>query len=103
MEDTTHDADCDSPTYTSQVDWSAERPPSSVVVSLVADVEDVHPVELEPLHSTIDPGALDRLFAPTTVETDRTNGHVAFAFEGYHVTIHGDGEVTAKAIECESK
>jgi hypothetical protein len=102
MEDSTHDAECDATTYTTQVDWNS-RPPSNAVVSLVADAEGVEPIDLEPLHSTIDPGALDRLFAPTNTETDRTSGHVAFAFEGYHVTIHGDGEITAKAVLCESK
>lgn len=98
MDHSTHDADTDAATYTTQIDWSNDETPSHAVVALVADAESVRPVDLEPLHGTIDPDALDRLFAPTNSGDDRTDGYVAFVFEGYHVTIHGDGEVVAKPV-----
>lgn len=98
MDNPTHDADHDPETYTTQLDWSTEETPSHAVVSLVAEAEDVRPIDLAPLHDTVDPDALDRLFAPTSTESSRTDGYIAFVFEGYHVTVHGDGEVVAKAV-----
>jgi hypothetical protein len=96
MDNPTHDTDHSPETHTIQLDWSTEETPSHAVVSLVADAKDVRPIDLTPLHETVDPDALDRLFAPTTGGS-RTDGYIAFVFEGYHVTVHGDGEVIAKA------
>lgn len=98
MDYSTHDADAEPATYTTQVDWSGDETPSYVAVSLVADAEDVRPIDLEPLHSTIDPDALDQLFVPTNGGDERTDGYIAFVFEGYHVTVYGDGEVSATEV-----
>lgn len=66
---------------------------SDEVVEKVAEVEDVDPLELTPpLYDVIDPDALDKLFAsmPTA---GRMEGQVTFSYNGYEVTVCGDGHV----------
>lgn len=64
---------------------------SIAVVSLISEIEDCEPWELEPLGDVVDPDALDDLFA-----FDRSwpeNGHVSFEYCGYIVSISSDGVV----------
>lgn len=98
MDYATHDADSEPTIHTTRVDWNSAQTPSSAVVDLVADAENVRPIDLAPLHGTVDPDALDRLFTPTPAGYERKDGYIVFVFEGYHVTIHGDGEITAKTV-----
>lgn len=56
-------------------------PPSTAVVSALAVLTDTDPLDIEPLHSTVDPDALD------TVATDQSRE------EGLEVTFHLDGHV----------
>lgn len=70
------------------------RSPSEAVVEAVADADGVHPSEITPpLYEAIDPEALDGLFA-STHRTDRTDGRLAFAYSGYEVTVHWNGQVS---------
>jgi hypothetical protein len=55
---------------------------STNVVLSVAAIENAKPTELPPLASTIDPDALDSLFA------DGVTGRISFTYAGYDVTIH---------------
>lgn len=64
--------------------------PSEAVFREVAKSEDVDPIDLEPLAETIDPDALDALFEHDRDEDDL---EVTFVYQGYDVTIAGDGMV----------
>lgn len=57
------------------------------IVQTVASEAEVSPTELEPLYETIDPDALSRFFE------SGTEGRVAFAYEGYRVSVSGDGSI----------
>ncbi len=69
-----------------------KTPPSMAVISTLADVMSVDPVELDPLYSTIDPDALDQF----VYVHNRTSGdiHVTFTHEGYSITVHSYGVVS---------
>ncbi|WIV68664.1 HalOD1 output domain-containing protein [Natrialbaceae archaeon AArc-T1-2] len=81
------------------VEQSQHMTPSQAVVEAVADAESVPPESLcppeyDPLHSVIDPQALDALFEPRADGTPRSSGRVSFTFCGYDVTVDSDGTVT---------
>lgn len=64
---------------------------SVAVVEAVAEAENVDPTTLDPpLHTAIDADALDALFTTR----DSHNTRVSFRYQGYHVTIDGEGTVT---------
>ncbi|WP_323173268.1 HalOD1 output domain-containing protein [Natrialba sp. PRR66] len=65
---------------------------SMAVVATLADVMDTDPVELDPLHSTVDPDALDALVRAH----DGTNGdsHISITHEGRAITVHSYGVIT---------
>jgi hypothetical protein len=86
-------------TFSTIHDWGDDTPISTVIVRLVAELEDVGPTDLDPLHDFVDPDALDRLVAPKRDGTPRTGAHVSFRFEGYHVTVRGDGEVVLSSLQ----
>lgn len=71
------------------------------VVERIAEAEGVSPVELTPpLCEVVDPDALDRLFA-STATAGRMKGRVVFNYDGYEVSVHGDGYVSIDAEEVE--
>ena len=77
---------------TVRTQFDQEKTPASMaVIATLADVLDTDPVELDPLHSTVDPDALDALVRVRT----RTDGdiHVAFTHEGHAITVHSYGVV----------
>ncbi|WP_266081288.1 DUF7504 family protein [Haladaptatus caseinilyticus] len=51
----------------------------------------------ERLADRINPDALNELFQPLADGTPRTNGYVSFGFEGYFVTVSGNGMVTIRS------
>lgn len=68
-------------------------PVSLEVAEKVAEQEETDPTELHPpLHTAIDPEALDALFQSTPA-TDRTDGIVTFQYKGYRVCVDSSGEV----------
>lgn len=73
------------------------RTPSMAVVAAVADARGVDPLRLEPLANSIDPEALDRLFADTYGGQPRMVGRVTFQVAGCEVTVTraDGGAVTA--------
>lgn len=66
------------------------RPIGEVVVETVARVEGVRPDELAPLYDSLDPDALDSLYAPA-IDPEQALC-VTFAYAGYEVVIE-DGDV----------
>ncbi|UPV99123.1 hypothetical protein M0R88_11360 [Halorussus gelatinilyticus] len=69
---------------------------SQSVVEAVAEAEDVDPMELSPpLYEVIDPDALDQVFAASPTN-GRMDGQVTFTYNGYEVTVSGDGYVSVE-------
>ena len=81
----------DSSTVRTQFDQE-KTPASMAVIATLADVMDADPVELDPLHSTVDPDALDDLVRVRT----GTDGdiHVTFTHEDHAITVYSYGVVT---------
>ena len=65
---------------------------SMAVMATLAEVMDADPVELDPLHSTVDPDALDALVRVRT----GTDGdiHVTFTHMDHTITVSSYGVVT---------
>ena len=77
---------------TARTQFDQEKTPASMaVVATLADIMDTDPVELDPLHSTVDADALDALVRVR----NGTNGdtHVRFTHEGHTITVHSYGVV----------
>ncbi|WP_321112507.1 HalOD1 output domain-containing protein [Halorussus salinisoli] len=64
------------------------------VVALVATVLDKEPDHLAPLYSSIDEDEFEGLLQETT-DTRRGQGHISFNYEGFEVTVFGDGKIEA--------
>lgn len=79
-------------TYRTEFDWTT-RPASSAVVSAVAFASGRDPLALPPLYSSVDPDALDRLFAPTRSGTRRLPASFSFEYADCEVTVNGHGTV----------
>ena len=74
--------------------------PSMAVVGAVSTVADKDPLDIEPLHSTVDPDALNALFADN--KREEGNVHARFSFEGYSVTLSSYGCVTVRPSQPDS-
>lgn len=59
------------------------------ITDAVADGEGCDPVELAPLYQTVDPEALDKVFAGRP----RSDGKIAFEYSGYGIVIDDHGLV----------
>lgn len=81
----------DSATVRTQLDQE-KTPASMAVIATLAEVMDADPVELDPLHSTVDPDALDALVRVHT----GTDGdiQVTFTHEDHAITVYSYGVVT---------
>ena len=75
------------PTVTRAFD-SAESP-STVVVQAVVEALDRDAHEVTPLHRSVDPDALDSLFATKHDGTPRTGGRVGFDHADCRVVVDG--------------
>lgn len=93
MEKNYTDGNQQTETYTAKYDWGDRRTLSGAIVTLIADIKDVSPLDLEPLHRSVDPDALNQILAPMPGGDDRRSGHVSFVFESHHITVYGDGEI----------
>ncbi|QLG64342.1 hypothetical protein HUG12_20765 (plasmid) [Halorarum salinum] len=81
-------------TYHVRHDPAGAADVTTTVVHALADAmgTDVTGIEFS-LHDSVDPEALDRLFAPRDDGTPRPPGHVAFSVEGYRVTVYSGGDI----------
>lgn len=81
-------------TYYAQHDPTGAADLTTTVVHALADVMGVDVTGTEfSLYDSVDPDALDRLFAPKADGTPRPPGHVAFGVQGYRVTVYSSGEI----------
>lgn len=90
--------DRESGTYRAQYDQNATAA-SMAVIAAVSNVLDTDPLELDPLHDTIDTDALDDLVhcrGPPDEPVD-----VSFTVEGHEITVFSDGEVTLSPSNSE--
>jgi hypothetical protein len=70
-----------------------EQSISVAVVGAVAAVAETDPLELRPLRESIDPDALDDLFARTRGGLTRESGRVEFSFPDYRVVVDATGVI----------
>lgn len=77
-------------------DWDGSESLSATIVSTISDIVDRDPLELDPLEHTVNTDALDTLFDSRQNGVPRDGGLVSFAYEGYLVTVHADGEVVVR-------
>ena len=66
---------------------------STVVVAAVAAVAETDPLELQPLRESVDPDALDDLFAKTCGGRARELGCIEFPYDDYRVVVDASGEI----------
>lgn len=69
---------------------------SKRVIDTIAKAEAVDPIELDPLHTAIDPDALDSLFHSErngSGETSGPSGEIRFRYHGYDVRVTAGGLV----------
>lgn len=73
---------------------------STQILEAVADHNGVDPLELRPpLYETVDPEALEALFAPTAAGTERS-GRIEFTYAGCRITLVADAEGTITVEEA---
>lgn len=65
---------------------------SEAVILAVAEANDVDPLDLDPLHTAVDPDALNSMFQPS-FESPPTDLELRFSMAGCEVVVHGDGEI----------
>lgn len=63
------------------------------ILRATADQSEIDIEALPPLYDTINPDALDALFAPRFDGTPRGDGQTTFDYAGYVVTVYSDGDV----------
>ena len=75
-----------------KINGESNRTLSSTVLTAIADREEVDPVDLsEPLFSSVDIEAIDRLF-------NQGEGSVTFEYLNYEVVVHSDGNVDVREV-----
>lgn len=67
--------------------------PSTAVIERIADASNCDPLELEPLHESIDPDALDRLIRGNGTEPHDHIRSVSFLYGKYEVTVRSSGSI----------
>ena len=71
---------------------------SEAVVRAVADVRNLDPIDLPPLHGVIDPDALDALFADTIAGSSR-EGRLVFEYGGCTVALRSPDRILVDVSE----
>lgn len=90
-------SDADEGVYRTQYDRTRDSTSLAVVVA-VARASNKDPIDLSPIGSSIDTDALDSLFTgPTTIGEGCTR--TTFCYEGFEVTVFGEGLIEVAPIE----
>lgn len=89
-------AGADSDESSVQFEWEGTTQPSTAVVEAVATTTDRSPTEMDPIHNCIDTDALDRLFDPENLNTEK-NITVAFRYEGVDVVVESQRGIEIRA------
>ncbi|WP_275039990.1 HalOD1 output domain-containing protein [Natrialba hulunbeirensis] len=72
----------------------ADQRPSMAVVDLIARVDGVDPIELEPLYNVIDPDVLDSL-----CESSPGLDRLEFIYHGRRVTVEATDDTATETVE----
>ena len=72
------------------VDHDTPERTATVLIDAVASLREVDQTALEPLYDTVDPEVLDSLCAGPDADCSL---QISFQYEGYAVTILGDGRI----------
>lgn len=75
-----------------------DESPSSAIISAVAVASDTDPLEMDPLHATVDPDALDVLLAPRRAAVG--DFHIALEYQGYEVAASSYGSLKIKPMQA---
>jgi len=73
--------------------------PSTAVVGAVSTVADKDPLNIEPLHSTIDPDILNALFSGK--RHGEGDIHARFSVAGHSVTVSSYGSIVVHSAQSE--
>lgn len=74
---------------------------SEAVIRTIADAEGISPLDVHPpLATVIDPDALDQVVASLTRWSDEPAGVVEFPYNGYIVSVTGDGVVSVSELDA---
>lgn len=76
-------------TYRVGFDWPGPKPPSVALVEAMAAVTDTDPANLDVLYGTIDPNALDDMFAHSA-GASKFDGCVKFTYCDHEITVEAD-------------
>lgn len=85
--------------YSLKYDWS-DVSPSTAIMEAVSALKGSDPVDLDPLHRTADPDAIDELLAGDNPE----NGpfEISFQYASIRVSARRDGTITLHSLEDET-
>lgn len=81
------------PVYETQYDSSSSNTLFRTIIEAIATVAETPPVELAPLHDTIDVGALERFLEHASAGARNTTVSIGFSVETWTVLVHSDGHV----------
>ena len=87
-----------SETYRTEFNF-VSRTVSEAVISAVAHVRECDPLDLPPLFQTIDPDALDSVFAPMNGRSRQNEASIEFEYANYTVTVNCHGTVELHLAE----
>lgn len=74
-------------------DWDGDTSVGSKIVLALERITDTDVHDLDRLHETVDPEALDDLFRPQPDGSPRDTGLVSFTYAGYVVTVNATGRI----------
>ena len=77
-------------------DWERDDSLSATVVTAVAAVRNLEPRAVDALNETVDPDALNAIFADSYGGNSREGAALSFRLNDCDVTIHGDGRVVVR-------
>lgn len=91
------DADPETGTYRATYHYPS-RPPSTTVAIALMEITDSDVADLDPLYeaASVDPDALDDLFAPSASGA-RHEGCVTFTYHDYTVTVKSHGRIVVQS------
>jgi hypothetical protein len=78
-------------------DPATEATIGETLVTAVADLTDVDPLEMTPLYESVDPETLDEFVGGD--ELPDVSGTLDFTFESYEVTVHATGLLKLRPAE----
>ncbi|WP_132058356.1 HalOD1 output domain-containing protein [Halorussus amylolyticus] len=85
--------------YRAQYDWDADEALSIVVVAAVGTITKTNALDLPQLRESVDPDALDDIFAPTSTGHPRRAGSVEFPFAEHRIAVSATGEIEIRPPE----